>query len=73
MKKDLLTDEQVEIEIEKLKQSEDVKLAKAEQRMKYARRQYLYTLRFLEKRGKELKNLGMTVEDFKKQEKDYSN
>lgn len=73
MRKDLLTDEQVEIEIEKLKQSEDVKLAKAEQRMKYARRQYLYTLRFLEKRGKELKNLGMTVEDFKKQEKDYSN
>lgn len=73
MRKDLLTDEQVEIEIEKLKQSEDVKLAKAEQRMKYARRQYLYTLRFLEKRGKELKKQGMTVEDFKKQEKDYSN
>lgn len=43
--KDFLTDEQVEVEIEKLSNSEYVKLGRKEQRLKYKRRQYLYTLR----------------------------
>lgn len=59
-----ITDAQVEIEIERLKQIEAVRLAKAEQRELYRRRQYLYTLRGLERRGKQLMAEGMTLEDF---------
>lgn len=57
-----LTDEQVETEIAVLKQSPRVALARAEQkekyRIKYRRRQYLYTLRALEERGRELEAEG---------------
>jgi len=52
MKREFLTDEQVEVEIGRLVNSEDVKLAKKEQTIKNRRRQYMYTLRQLEKRGK---------------------
>lgn len=45
MAKDLLTDEQVEMEISRLLQSDAVKLAKKEIRIKYKRRQYMYQLR----------------------------
>ena len=55
-----MTDEQVELEIAKLKASDDVKLARLEQRIKYKRRQKLYTLRNLEKRGKALRESGIT-------------
>lgn len=61
-----LTDEQVEFEIERLSQSEDVKLAEKEQRLKYKRRQRLYQLRFYEKRGKELKKAGITEAELEK-------
>ena len=57
-----MTDEQVEFEIEKLNNSEYVKLAKKEQRLKYKRRQHLYQLRWLEKRGKQLANNGVSEE-----------
>lgn len=46
-----LTDMQVEKEIERLTKSDAVKLARQERRIKYRRRQYLYQLRDLEKRG----------------------
>ena len=62
MSKKFLTDEQVEREIERLTNSPDVKLARTEQRLQYRKRQYLYTLRNLEKKGKELRNAGITVE-----------
>lgn len=62
MPKEILTDEQVVREIERLTTSEAVRLARAEQRIKYRRRQYLYTLRHLEKRGFELMAQGMTAE-----------
>lgn len=62
MAKEWLTDEQVEEEIEKLRESDDVRLARKELRMKYKRRQFLYQLRNLEKRGKELKAAGITDE-----------
>ena len=61
MKSDL-TDEQVELEIERLSKSPLVKLARKEQRLKNARRQNLYTLRYLEKLGQELKDSGITYE-----------
>ncbi len=60
--KDHLTDEQVELEIERLKQSPYVKLAKKEEQIRYRRRQYLYTLRGYEKKGKELAKTGITIE-----------
>lgn len=63
MKKDFLTDEQVEQEIERLTHSEDVALAKKEIRIKYKRRQYMYQLRTMEKRGKELARQGYTYEN----------
>ena len=63
MKKEFLTDEQVEQEIERLLHSEDVLLAKKEIRIKYKRRQYMYSLRTMEKRGKELAEQGYTYEN----------
>lgn len=54
MEKDYLTDEQVEAEIERLTHSEHVRLARCEQRAKYRRRQYLYQLRSMERRGAQL-------------------
>ena len=56
--KDFLTDEQVEMEIERLLDSEDVRLAKKETRIKLKRRQYLYQLRWMENRGKQLAKEG---------------
>lgn len=58
-----MTDEQVEMEIQNLRDSDNVKLAQREQRIKYKRRQYLYQLRYYEKRGKQLLNAGATLEN----------
>lgn len=58
-----LTDEQVEMEISRLLASEEVQLAKQEVRIKYKRRQYLYQLRWMEKRGKKLIEDGITSEN----------
>ena len=63
MAKDFLTDAQVESEIARLTASPLVKLAKREQSIKYARRQYMYQLRSLEKRGKQLSDGGITLEN----------
>ena len=63
MAKEFLTDEAVEREIARLTNTPAVKLARREQRLKYKRRQQLYTLRALEKRGKELQAAGITMEN----------
>lgn len=63
MAKEIMTDLEVETEIERLQNSEEVKLAKKEQQILYRRRQYCYQLRSLEKRGKQLKADGMTLEN----------
>lgn len=57
-----LTDEEVEAEIERLNASEAVALARREARLRYKRRQYLYQLRDLEKKGKALMKSGITRE-----------
>ena len=62
MARDFLTDKEVEAEIERLTATDAVKLARREQRIKYRRRQQLYTLRALEKRGKQLMAEGVTME-----------
>lgn len=63
MAKEFLTDEAVEREIARLTATDEVKLARRELRLKYKRRQTLYTLRALEKRGKELAEAGITIEN----------
>lgn len=70
MAKDWLTDEQVEQEIERLKQSPYVKLARKDARIKYKRRQALYNLRDLEKKGKALSKAGITMEILEKMDND---
>ena len=60
--KEFLTDEEVEREIVKLQNSPLVKLAKKDELIRYRRRQYLYKLRGYEKKGKELKKAGITIE-----------
>lgn len=62
MEKKTLTDAQVEQEIARLQESHHVKLARKEERIRYARRQYLYTLRMYEKKGKQLEASGITME-----------
>ena len=57
-----LTDEQVEQEIERLTKSPLVALARQEQRIRYRRRQYLYQLRDLEKKGRALEKAGINRE-----------
>lgn len=66
MSKDFLTDEQVEAEIARLLHSEDVQLAKKEIRIKYKRRQYMYQLRNMEKRGKQLHKEGITMDNIER-------
>ena len=68
--KDFYTDEQVEQEIARLTHSEAVRIARAEMRAKYRRRQYLYALRNLEKRGLKLMEQGYAAEDFFSSETD---
>lgn len=63
MKQDMLTDEQVEMEIKRLWASDAVKLAKKEQQIKYRRRQQLYQLRYMEKRGNQLMEQGVDLEN----------
>ena len=58
-----LTNEAFKDEIERLKASEHVKLARKEQRLKYKQRQFLYQLRNLEKRGKALAAQGITLDN----------
>ena len=68
MAKEFMTDLEVEQEIERLKDSEAVQIAKAENRMLYRRRQYMYNLRWYEKRGKELLAQGKSMADFEDKE-----
>ena len=57
-----LTDEQVEQEIERLRNSPLVALARREQRIRYRRRQFLYQLRDLEKKGEALQKAVIDME-----------
>ena len=67
MARDYLTDTQVEMEIERLWNSPEVKLAKKEQNLRYKRRQQLYQLRVMAKRGKQLMENGITMENIEEE------
>lgn len=62
MRKDNLTDAQVDTEIERLNASPLVQLARKERNIRYKRRRYLYDLRRLEQRGKQLADQGYTLD-----------
>lgn len=68
-----LTDEQVEKEIERLRNTREVKLSQLEQRVKYRRRQALYTLRWQEKHGKELLESGIDEDVLLSMDKEFDN
>lgn len=62
MAREIIPDERVDAEIERLNNSEAVKLARKEQRINYRKRQYMYQLRWYEKRGLQLMEQGVTME-----------
>lgn len=70
MAKDFLTDAQVEAEIARLQESELVKLARKDERIRYRRRQYLYQLRGYERKGRILRDAGITMEMLESMEVD---
>lgn len=63
MARDYLTDEMVAEEVERLKDSEYVRLAQKEIRLKSKQRKWLYQLRWMEKRGRQLADDGITLEN----------
>ena len=63
MAREILTDEMVEEEILRLQSSPHVKLARREEAIRNRRRQYMYTLRMYEKKGKALEAQGVTLEE----------
>jgi len=66
MTREVLTDGKLEEEIKRLSESEYVRLARKENRLKVEKqKQKLYILRSLEKRGKELSDMGITFDNIK--------
>ena len=63
MARDFMSDEMVEEEILRLQNSHLVKLARREEAIRNRRRQYMYTLRMYEKKGKQLEAQGITLEE----------
>ena len=55
-------EELIDAEIERLKQTDEVKLAQKYQRLLNRKRKYMADLRWLEKRGKQLMNEGWTLD-----------
>ena len=58
----LTPEELIDAEIERLKQTEEVKLAQKYQRLVNRKRKYMADLRWLEKRGKQLMAEGWTMD-----------
>ena len=61
-----IIDAEIEMEIERLRNSDFVHLAQKEIRLKQKRRNYMNSLRWLERRGKELVAMGIdsdTIEE----------
>ncbi len=65
MAKAYIPDSQVEEEIARLTKSPYVRMARAEQQIKYRRRKYLSQLQSMEKRGMELERQGFPWMDLK--------
>ncbi len=63
MAREFITDEMVDEEILRLQASPYVKLARREEAIRNRKRQYMYTLRCYEKKGKQLEAQGITLEE----------
>ena len=70
MAKEFMSDEMVEEEILRLQNSPLVKLARREEAIRNRRRQYMYTLRMYEKKGKALEAQGVTLEELEEMDGD---
>ena len=70
MPRDCMCDDQVEREIRRLLDSPYVKLAKKEEQIRNRRRKYMYDLRWLEKKGKELEASGVTMDTLNRYNED---
>lgn len=70
MAREFMTDEMVEEEILRLQCSPLVKLARREEAIRNRRRQYMYTLRMYEKKGKALEAQGITLDELEKMDGD---
>jgi hypothetical protein len=70
MAKEFISDEMVEEEILRLQSSPLVKLARREEAIRNRRRQYMYTLRMSEKKGKALEAQGITLEELEEMDGD---
>lgn len=57
------TDDAVEAEISRLQDSEYVRLARKEKQIKNRRRQYMWSLQYMEARGKQLASDGVTFDN----------
>ena len=69
MAKDNFTDAQVNAEIDRLLDSPLVKLAKKDQLIRNRKRQYMYSLRWLERQGKKLADMGVTIEALEEEDR----
>ena len=63
MAKEFMTDEMVDEELLRLQASPYVQLARREEAIRNRKRQYMYTLRCYEKKGKALEAQGITLEE----------
>lgn len=63
MAREFLSDEMVDEEILRLQSSVHVKLARREEAIRNRKRQYLYQLRYYEKKGKQLEAQGITLDE----------
>ena len=70
MAREFMSDEMVEDEILRLQNSPLVKLARREEAIRNRRRQYMYTLRMYEKKGKALEAQGITLEELEEMDGD---
>ena len=70
MAKEFMSDEMVEEEILRLQNSPLVKLARLEEAIRNRRRQYMYTLRMYEKKGKALEAQGITLAELEEMDGD---
>ena len=70
MAREFMSDEMVEEEILRLQSSPLVKLARREEAIRNRRRQYMYTLRMYEKKGKALEAQGVTLEELEEMDGD---
>lgn len=70
MAREFMSDEMVEDEILRLQNSPLVKLTRREEAIRNRRRQYMYTLRMYEKKGKALEAQGITLEELEEMDGD---